>query len=176
MCIPSSCLSAGRKYPVPIAVDLSINKIILRDAQSAEKVLGEEIELDGMVVPKAHYYNKKKTEILTIVFHNGDQRNEFSEFIVRSSTEMIRGPIHRLPAVSYFKTGKGVRLGITKKELSKRLGRFYVEKENSEDKTTVLTYDISEKPTERYDWSLYYGRYVFKDGRLIEFAFGFQYP
>jgi hypothetical protein len=86
-----------------------------------------------------------------------------------------------------FKTGKGIHLGLSLDSLFALLGKQHCKTVQAKNKVTV-TYSIAVPPKEAllgsreetfldfYNMPSYYGKYIFKDGKLVEFDFGFEYP
>lgn len=164
---------------IPKSADISVSNIYLHNSKTSEEVLGKEIVLNAEAdLPYVHYYNKDKTQILTLIFHPGNIKNSFSELNVKKSNPEREKDIHTLKNIKYFVTGKNIKLGIKKNELIKILGEEFT----SEVKNGVLMirYKIDDfKNSEflkAYNMPIYYGEYKFKNNKLIEFSFGFEYP
>ena len=165
---------------IPKCADISVNSIYLMDAESSQAVLGKNIRLierenNFPIVP---YYNKKKTQLLTLIFHPGSVKDSFSEFKVKRTTTNNNETIYTLKNIDSFVTGKQIQIGITKKQLIDILG----DKFESEVKDGILAikYKINnfEKSEflQKYNMPSYYGEYRFINDNLIEYSFGFEYP
>jgi hypothetical protein len=95
--------------------------------------------------------NYNNTQLLSMIFHPGDLQNEFREFIViykkeeLESTYKINTP--------FFGSGKGIKLGMNKKQLKRILGS--PSKIINENNSIIWLYEDSQ--------SLYFGRYYFKN-------------
>ena len=166
----------------PQQFDRSIINLKFHDPESFEKIIGKDYTLtddDTEHMPHIYFYNKEKTEILTLFFHYGGVRSSFAEVRVTKGGEKIHNNIKILGANS-FVTNKGVHLGISKKSLLKILGdqhtvekrneleiiKYFLNQENEKDQAFLKIYNMPE----------YYGRYIFKNNVLVEFQFGFTYP
>ncbi|MHB8844235.1 MAG: hypothetical protein ACYC7L_05740 [Nitrospirota bacterium] len=165
---------------IPRQADISVSGIYLSDPDSIRKMLGTSVtpvEPDNDF-PIAVVCNSKSTEVLTLVFHYGSYRDSYSEFRVRSISKRPPNCIDSPKGGNHFITGKGIRLGISKRELINILGSGYSEKK--EDHLIILQYKTDNVDTSRfiqkYDWSLYYGSYYFSKDKLVKFEFGFIYP
>src|SRR5437867_10054503 len=53
---------------IPKRADISVSGIFLEDPASTEKVLGKEIPHEEQLA----YWNKDRTQLLTLLFHGGD--------------------------------------------------------------------------------------------------------
>lgn len=159
---------------LPRCVDTSVAGIAIKDPASAEAVVGREIALVEDDLLYALYTNNARSEQLRLIFHPGDIRHSFSEFEVKGVRSPGRGA-KVLSTVSSFRTAKGIHLGMSKREVMAVLGK---PKGNS--RAATLEYrldDIASTPfLQRYNMPIYYGRYRFKGNRLVEYAFGFEYP
>jgi hypothetical protein len=142
----------------------SVNKISLVDTISVLKVLGTEIRNRDVDRDEVYVSNYDNSQMLVMIFHPGDALNEFRQFKVLYNSNQIKPP-YKIDN-TFFETGKGIKLGIHKRQLRIILGK--------------PSRIIKEKGTEiwRYeaDENLYFGRYDFKDGHLIQFWFGEAYP
>jgi hypothetical protein len=159
---------------VPKRADISISGIFLNDPASAEKVLGKEIPMNGEHVA---YWNSDRTQLLTLFFHSGDEVHSFSEIKVNQAGKSESAiKVLSFPA---FITGKGVRLGITEKQLTAIFGKGLKERVGSQ---SIIRYKIEDTSLssspflQHYRMPSYYGEYRYEGGKLVEFRFGFEYP
>ena len=104
--------------------------------------------------------------------------DSFNEIQVRVTSKIPIFENKCLAAIPFFLTGKGIKLEITKQELIDSLGD---PRETINEKGyTILSYRIDNYEQsdflKHYNLPCYYGKYIFKNNKLIEFAFGFEYP
>lgn len=186
-----------KNIEVPPFVDISLNEIVLHDTISSRIVLGTE-----NITPKQYgpvfvfqFLNRNKTQLLTCTIHPGDYLYSLSEFKVEMNIkdrniniDDFKTKITVLEEILNFKTGKGIELGIDSTEILKLLGK--PEQMSNKDDIGILFYEIKNPllfPGENikddyreffhfYRTHMYYGEYKFRNGKLIEFAFGFPYP
>ena len=161
-------------------VDTSISRIYLLDKESAEQVLGKDIKMmaSESPFPQAAYSNETCTELLTLILHPGSNKNEFGEFMITLNDEKRSHNIERLEGIEFFVSGRGIRLGLEKEQVVKLLGPDYAE--SSSDEKEILTYSTTGAENSNYlknhNMPAYYGQYIFLNGKLAEFRFGFEYP
>jgi hypothetical protein len=173
-------LSFAQPADVPKAADISLNNIFLYDATSAQRVLGENIEVDSKKdIPSAEFTNADRTELLTVFVHPGGYKDEIAEFQITSLTS--KNPkIKRLDSIQSFASGKGIRLGISQLKLEKILGQPL--RRSRKNDRFILEYRIEDLPGKPssflsyYNMPIYYGLYEFVSNKLVSFQFGFEYP
>lgn len=164
---------------VPMPADISVSGIFLNDRASQDLVLGADIPLDHDAdVPNAIFSSTDGHQFLTIFTHPGGV-GEISEFRVSYSVTEKR-LAHRIEKVKRFVSGKGIHLGLTQSRVTSILGAPL----QRHKKNGIVTLEYRLKETEQtaseflayYKMPLYYGSYSFKNGRLVEFMFGLEYP
>ena len=166
--VPSACVLDNP--------DTSLSNIKLRDAESATTVLKVK-QLNGDTT--YNFNTTDKTEILIVTVHPGDYYSQVSIFHVKYGNNK-KLKTATLP-IDHFKTEKNIKLGLTKKEVVAILGNCY-STSDSTNKNVTINYrlespnDSRTKLLERQNMPIYYGTYVFKNDKLIEFEFGFEYP
>lgn len=159
--------------------DTSISQIRLLDTSRVDVVLGEDVmdrleENESLGLPHTSVLSDDKSQQLTVIFHPGNVRNEFSEFIVGYAQEdRMYTPTS---SEAEFITESGIKLGMTQGSLKSIKGEpdAIVQGEG-----TVFQYTIDEADSPflaRYYMPLYYAYYTFEEGYLTEFRFGFEYP
>lgn len=168
-----------RHIQLPRCADISIAGIYFEDHESAERVLGPNIALiDSLDLPQARYYNRHKSEALTLILHPGAARNEFSEFRVTYAHSLSESATFQETKLSHFTTGKGVKLGLEERTLRQILGN--TASRAVEGNIVVLRYRLdnfdSSQFLRHYNMPIYSGEYRFRNGKLFEFSFGFEYP
>lgn len=103
-------------------------------------------------------------QLLTMTIHPGDLVNQFSQFKVEYNINKVKS-IYRIPDKE-FVSGKGLKLGIDEQKLVAALGQ---PKEKKTESGVIVYYYKQED-------GLYFGHYWFKNGRLVKFWFGEEYP
>lgn len=157
--------------------DVSLSGIILRNSESATKIIGSENNMDTL----GHYrfYSKLKGEILTLTQHPGDSKNQISIIKVQKSDK----PNGELKELNFdtFATGKGIKLGLTKKQIIEKLGDCYAPIDST--KNYIELYYVIEQPQdskskilEKNNMPKYFASYKLWNDRLEQFEFGFEYP
>ena len=157
--------------------DTSLSKINLRDSKSAELIISNEDKIDNN--DQYHYYSTMYRETLTMTQHPGDGKYQISIFKVEYSKKADYGC--RKLNVDTFKTEKGIKLGMNKKQIIERLGSCYVANDSS--KGYIELYyrletqnDSKTKILESNNMPIYYASYKLWKDRLEKFEFGFEYP
>lgn len=164
---------------IPTPADISVSGIFLNDRASQDRVLGANIPFDHDAdIPSAIFPSTDGHQFLTVFTHPGGV-GEISEFRVSYSVTE-RQLAHRIEKVERFISGKGIHLGLTQSRVTSILGAPLQQHE----KDGIVTLEYRLKETEQnaseflayYKMPLYYGSYSFKNGRLVEFKFGLEYP
>lgn len=157
--------------------DTSLSKINLRDSKSAESIISNKDKIDDN--DQYHYYSTMYRETLTMTQHPGDGKYQISIFKVEYSDKADYGYIKL--NVDTFKTEKGIKLGMNKKQIIERLGSCYVANDSS--KGYIELYyrletpnDSKTKILEKNNMPIYYASYKLWKERLEKFEFGFEYP
>jgi len=157
--------------------DTSLNGITLRNSKSADNVIGTDNKIDEK--EQYHFYSLMDAEILTLTQHPGDGKNQISVFSVSYSDKADYG--YKQLKVENFQTEKGIKLGLTKKQLVEKLGSCYAVVDSTES-CIELYYrienpkDSKSKILERNNMPLYYATYTFCKDKLRYYEFGFEYP
>ncbi len=159
-------------------LDESVSGLILHSPTSIQKKFGDsawsQVKASKLPGGTASFFSKDKKQKLTMVFHPGGVKNSFSEFIVEYFKGNKAGKALEQTA---FITSKGIYLGISDKELIGKLGS--PSKKESIPGGSMFTYalsDMNHRFLKKHKMPSYYGKYTFADGKLIKFAFGFEYP
>lgn len=101
--------------------------------------------------------------------------NEFSEFQVRYYNSVNQDL--KITQKNIFESENKIKLGITVGDLRSIKGEPY---KITTKQTTCFYYKIDDYENSeflnRYNYPSYYANYEFKNGYLIEFSFGFEYP
>jgi hypothetical protein len=157
--------------------DTSLNGIILRNSKSADNVIGTDNKIDEK--EQYHFYSLMGAETLTLTKHPGDGKNQISVFRVSYSDKADYG--YKQLKVENFQTEKGIKLGLTKKQLIEKLGNCYAVVDSTEN-CIELYYrienpkDSKTKILESNNMPVYYATYTFCNDKLRYYEFGFEYP
>jgi len=157
--------------------DTSLCGIILRNSESATKIIGS-----GNVIDKLGYYrfySKLERETLTLTQHPGDGKNQISIFKIEYSNKLSYD--FKQLNIDNFKTEKGIKLGLTKKQIIEKLGNCYAPIDST--KGYIELYYVIEQPKDSKSKILennnvpkYFASYKLWNDRLEKFEFGFEYP
>ena len=149
----------------------------MRDSESAETIITDKEKIDDN--DQYHYYSTMYLETLTMTQHPGDGKYQISIFKVEYSDKADYG--YRKLGIDTFKTEKGIKLGLSKKQIIERLGSCYVAQDSS--KGYIELYyrietpnDSKTKILENNNMPIYYASYKLWKDRLEKFEFGFEYP
>jgi hypothetical protein len=165
---------------LPNEADVSLSGIYLLDSASAIKVLGPNIVLSEMNsrvpgYPEAQYLNRDQTELLTLIFHPGDEKHCFAEIVVQKMRWKKSERMKVLPMDS-FVSGKGVRIGMSKKELFQILPETFATGDEKGESIVEYLINPASSFLDNYNMPQYKGEYYFLKGKLTDFRFGFTYP
>lgn len=157
--------------------DTSVSGIDIRDSESAQKVIGEKDKIDDS--GEYHFYSNLENETLTLVHHPGDANYEISIFKVAYSSKASYN--YRQIKVDAFKTGKGIQLGMSKKDIIKTFGKCYTPRDSTKECIELyysieLPNDSKSKLLEKSNMPNYYASYKLWKDKLQQFEFGFEYP
>ena len=158
--------------------DTTIGEISLLNSRNIEKYFGENtmnnLSDDGL--PNSSVFSSDKKQQLTCYFHPGSVKNEFSEFKINYSDNTNRNNI--VTAEKEFKTESRIKLGITIGDLKSIKGE--PKNISSNNAKTTLHYRMDDFNNsnflKKYNMPVYYADYKFRNGYLVEFRFGFEYP
>ena len=155
----------------------TVGEIRLLSSINIDEYLGEDV-MDRLV--DEPFYNcsvisTDKKQRLTVYFHPGGVRKEFSEFKVDYVDNSSKNAF--ITKDNAFITESKIKLGITIGDLKAIKG----EPDNIvKNGTTKFHYQINNftnsKFLKKYNYPSYYAVYEFENGYLIEFRFGFEYP
>ncbi len=156
--------------------DTSLSGIILRDPETAEKIL----RVKELLGDTSYYFSSKEgKQVLEVHVYPGDGISQVSYFKVGSVVPT--GAKAASSTIAEFVSEKGIRLGLAKEELIRLLGNCFTTKDSSANAIT-LSYRL-EQPADsrtgflkRQNMPVYYADYRVVDNKLSEFEFGFEYP
>jgi len=157
--------------------DTSLCEIVLRDSESATRIIGTDNKIDDN--EQYHFYSKKERETLTLSQYPGDFKNQISLFKVEFSDKASYN--YKLLDIDTFRTEKGIKLGLTKNQIIERLGNCYLPVDST--KGYIELYYRIEQPEdsktkllENNNMPVYYAKYKLWNNKLEKFEFGFEYP
>jgi len=165
---------------IPQQADISINDIFIIKPFDFS-VLGIDsinVKITDKKLPYVQLLNKTGSQLLTLIIFPGNPKNTYSRFRVELNNNTEDNKNIKIKNIEYFKTGKGIKLGITIKKLKELLGREYIEKKNKN--KIIVEYLIKDYKKSQflkyYNFPEYHSKYIFKNDVLICFEYGFTYP
>ena len=157
--------------------DTSVIDIKLRNVESTLNILGNQTKLEG---DSTHiFYSSDKKQKLGLTVHPGDYYSQVSIFNISYSDNLKQN--FRQINSKEFKTEKGIKLGISKKEILEKLGTCYTAKDSTGN-SIVLNYrielpnDSKTKLLTSNNMPIYYATYRLTNDKLEKIEFGFEYP
>jgi hypothetical protein len=144
--------------------DNAVNGIKLRDQETVEKVFGKGKDYVDQDDDETEVVNGDGKQLLTMIFYPGGTTNDFYAFRVEYNTKDLK-PNLKIDSKD-FVTAKKIKLGLTEIQVKSKLGP--PSQTSTDNGLTTWRYEKKD--------DLYFGRYDFKDGRLIQFWFGDDYP
>lgn len=164
---------------LPRQADLMVLGIVLDHTESSQNAFGLKLapEDPDAMRPRMALCNHDKREKLTLDFYERDTAVVISELHVEQvrtpHVECVVPPQH----IENFDSGKGIHLGMSQQEVTAILGPdFNTHPHPDED---VISYRIDDKDIallQRHNAPAYYGQYHFREGRLVKFGMGFEFP
>lgn len=164
---------------LPRQADLMVLGIVLDHTESAQHAFGIKLEPEDpdAMRPRKTLCTHDKQEKLTLDFYERDTAVVISEMHVERvqtpHVDCVVPPQH----LEHFTSGKGIHLGMSRKEVTDILGKHY--REHAHPGEQILSYRIDDKDIallQRHNAPAYYGQYHFRDGRLVKFEMGFDFP
>ncbi|CAD0005514.1 MULTISPECIES: hypothetical protein [Flavobacterium] len=157
--------------------DVSVCGIQLRNSESTISIIGNNDKIDQF--NNYHYYSNFESETLTLTQHPGDGKFQVSIFKVEKSSKESLG--YRQLKFDSFKSEKGIKLGMNKKQILQKLGNCYAPIDST-DGYIELYYriespeDTKTKLLEQNNMPIYYASYKLWKDKLEKYEFGFEYP
>ena len=157
--------------------DTSVAGIKIRNADSTLNILGKQTKLEG---DSTHvFYSSDKMQKLLLTVHPGDYYSQVSIFNISYSDNSKQN--FRQLNVKGFETEKGIKLGISRREIIGKLGTCYVVKDST--KTSIeliyrleLPNDSKTRLLKSNNMPIYYATYRLTNDKLKNIEFGFEYP
>jgi hypothetical protein len=150
------------------------------DPLSAALQLGSNYEMveteEGLSY--AVFTTNRETEVLKLYRNFGDAAGIFNLAEVQAADELETDEDATVLDTARFRTGRGVHLGMSAKELFALFGACPAAPE-SEAPVELYRYEISDLASDllkAHNMPLYTAEYAFKHGKLVRFLFGFSYP
>ncbi|OIQ82105.1 hypothetical protein GALL_361190 [mine drainage metagenome] len=176
VCLPAQ---AVLDPDLPRQADPMVLGIVLDHTESDQNAFGIRLapEDPDSTHPRMALCNHGKHEQLIIEFYERDTASVISELRVERvqtpHADCIVPPQH----IERFMSGKGIHLGMSRKEVINILGKGYEEHAYPEEQ--IISYRIDDKDSpmlQRHNAPGYYGQYYFKANRLVRFEMGFDFP
>ncbi|MGL3001375.1 hypothetical protein [Flavobacterium sp. RSSB_23] len=157
--------------------DTSVVGIKIRNAESILNILGEKTKLEG----DSTYilYSNDKKQKLELTIHPGESYNQVSIFNI-SYTYKSNLKLRQIKSKE-FETEKGIKLGISKRQIIEKLGNCYIVKDSSKNSIELnyrleLPNDSKTKILKTNNLPIYYASYKLTNDKLESIEFGFEYP
>ena len=129
--------------------------------------------LDG---EKASFVNLDKTQIMTLDFCCGGN-GEIQRINVKFYDKNLTRDYINFSKIKKFTTNSGIKLGDKQEQILKKLGKPNdLEEQNGITTANYITEQNESKLLQEFDMPLYYEKFIFFDGVLKEYEFGFEYP
>jgi len=165
--------------------DTTVNNIRLENGRSfidkfkrdTLKIWGRFKETGDEDFPFVDFQNQNGTQILKLIFHPGNWTNRFSEFKIQYAGAYTEKDKAIRIDDKEFVTEKGIKLGTSKTDLIKRIGKpTTIQNLNGSEKIEYRTNDEKSNFLRQYGKIEYFAIYTIVDGKVNEFHFGFIYP
>ena len=154
---------------------ISIGKIKVGKILSTKNLASKNIKyfLDG---EKASFVNLSKTQIMTLDFCCGGN-GEVQRINIKSFDKNLTKDYVNFSKIKDFTTNFDIKLGDKQDQILKKLGKPNdLQEENTTSTATYITEQNKSKLLQEFDMPLYYEKFIFFDGVLKEYEFGFEYP
>ena len=164
-------LTASENLPRTTSIDkIKVGKIL-----STKNLASKNIKyfLDG---EKASFVNLSKTQIMTLDFCCGGN-GEIQRINVKFYDKNLTRDYINFSKIKEFTTNSGIKLGDKQEQILKKLGKPNdLEEQNGITTANYITEQNESKFLQEFDMPLYYEKFIFFDGVLKEYEFGFEYP
>ena len=164
-------LTASENLPRTTSIDkIKVGKILFTKNLASKNI---KYFLDG---EKASFVNLSKTQIMTLDFCCGGN-GEIQRINVKFYDKNLTKDYVNFSKVKEFTTNLGIKLGDKQEQILKKLGKPNdLEKQNGTTTANYITEQNESKLLQEFDMPLYYEKFIFSDGVLKEYEFGFEYP
>lgn len=156
--------------------DTSVLSLKIRDAKSGKTFIKD--DKPGSQ-DEYRYYSNNFQQLLSLTQHPGDEKYQVSIFRVEYAKKDDYG--YRKLNVDTIKTGKGIRLGMSKVKIISRLGNCYAALDSTKEYMELfysieIPQDSKTHLLTNHNMPIYYASYKIRNGGLEKFEFGFEYP
>jgi len=171
---------AGQKPPAGkpvVKMDTTVNNTLkLLDPASIRQSIGDQRQnlIEDEKATRVQLANRTNSEYVILYHLDGSNENSFNEFEIGTLKAKSRG--FRTSTFTSFSTESGVHLGMTEDSIIALKGKMY--KRTVGKGGVVLSYRVTDEHVVnnilmRYNMQIYQADYLFRDGKLIKFTFGF---
>lgn len=157
--------------------DTSVVGIKIGNVESTLKILGKQTKLEG---DSTHiFYSNDKKQKLGLTVHPGSYYSQVSIFNISYADKSQKN--FRKINSKVFETEKGIKLGISKREIIEKLGTCYETKDSTKNSIELnyrieLPKDSKTKLLTSNNMPIYYAKYKLTNDKLENIEFGFEYP
>ncbi len=175
----SGAVNAAAAPCLPARPDTVIFGVSLEDSRSAVARLGTDWELarPDLQLKSALFQSQDGGQTLTVFIQpDGGSDHSIAQFDLRLSRT---GEKHRRLPAGPLKTGRGIRLGLSRGQVVARLGSCFTETATASGRTGLhYRFDYAQGGSflQRYNMPAYRADYDFENGRLVHFRFGLEQP
>lgn len=164
-------LIASENLPRTTSIDkIKVGKILSNKNLALKNI---KYFLDG---EKASFINLDKTQIMTLDFCCGGN-GEIQRINVKFYDKNLTKENINFSKLKEFTTNSGIKLGDKQEQILKKLGKPNdLEEQNGITTANYITEQNESKLLQEFDMPLYYEKFIFFDGVLKEYEFGFEYP
>ena len=166
-------LSLVASQTLPSTVD--INEIKIGQILSTTHLASKKVKffLDG---EKAKFVNLSRTQVMTLDFCCG-VNHEIQRINVKFFDRELMDEDINFRKLKEFTTNSGISLGMKQNILLSKLGKpTRLQQEKSDTIVMYVTEQSESKFLQEFNMPLYYENFIFSDGFLKEYEFGFEYP
>jgi len=169
--------SIEKQIEQPTFIDQSINNIILDNPKSSVSVIGKNLLNKRKLGETLTIANKSNSESLDLYFIPGNIKYSFSNFHLRFSNKNEHNT-HIVKSINNFISGKGIKLGMSFKDVKMILGDGMEILSNGNQRIIQVRIEGMEKSTflKSLNEATYFGTYIFNDNKLTEAYWGFEEP
>ncbi|WP_314721266.1 hypothetical protein [Haemophilus pittmaniae] len=164
-------LVASQTLPSTVGTnEIKIGQILSTKHLASKKV---KFFLDG---EKAKFVNLSRTQVMNLDFCCG-VNHEIQRINVKFFDRELMDEDINFSKLKEFTTNSGISLGMKQNILLSKLGKpIRLQQEKSDTIVMYVTEQSESKFLQEFDMPLYYEKFIFSDGFLKEYEFGFEYP
>ena len=164
-------LVASQTLPSTVGTnEIKIGQILSTKHLASKKV---KFFLDG---EKAKFVNLSRTQVMNFDFCCG-VNHEIQRINVKFFDRELMDENINFSKLKEFATNLGIKLGDKQEQILKKLGKPNdLEEQNGTTTANYITEQNESKLLQEFDMPLYYEKFIFSDGVLKEYEFGFEYP